>query len=61
MAGFWPCSVSGKSGKTFTYNNKSHAKVNRMSFRKQMEVLGRNAIMKHFFNMDNIYLEMVSC
>jgi len=32
--------------------------VNRMSFRKQMEVLGRNAIMKHFFNMDNIYLEM---
>ena len=31
-----------------------------MSFRKQMEVLGRNAIMKHFFNMDNIYLEMVS-
>jgi len=32
--------------------------VNRMSYRRQMEALGRTAILKHFFTMDNIYLEM---
>ena len=32
--------------------------VNRMSYRRQMESLGRTAILKHFFTMENIYLEM---